>query len=501
SAATSSGETAMPTTSTYKPSSTGQTLPDAALVSSRMEDTSQLRHATLTWLEQAHNLPATPQALTDVALATRPEWEALSNAVTLAAPISDHRDLYGKLTGDWLPRWSVLLGASGLGAATRLIAQGALLPVEEVADSFVAFCTQPAPGVEDWLLLTGDLPEGTRIPLGRYTLQTFTARELQELGAMPSLYGLQPGGLDLDLLVGAPFVHAPNPGGMPHRGGTHWFDSAGPRPEARHWRALLPLILWSEDVLHIDAVFRVERGRHFELNRRDVPTSIEILESPHGDPVELDVREKGNFYLASADLPQMRDFCSAVTTKIDAVMEGATSGRKLPRKRALRLERAARHLLQAYQRTLSDNAVWEQEADELHLDYVIALEALMTSPNDKHDGISERIQTRAASLFLTPTLRGLVKKAVKEAYNTRSRYVHGELLKEQEESERLTELRELRLIVRQVVLRWLILTPSDAEDLAPRLDAAADCTSCKRAIDEPLRAFFADTTTQDEIRS
>ncbi|MFE9813393.1 hypothetical protein ACFYRF_44220, partial [Streptomyces sp. NPDC005548] len=31
SAATSSGETAMPTTSTYKPSSTGQTLPEAAL--------------------------------------------------------------------------------------------------------------------------------------------------------------------------------------------------------------------------------------------------------------------------------------------------------------------------------------------------------------------------------------------------------------------------------------------------------------------------------------
>ncbi|MET9662764.1 hypothetical protein, partial [Streptomyces sp. NPDC006510] len=30
-AATSSGETAMPTTSTYKPSSTRQTLPDAAL--------------------------------------------------------------------------------------------------------------------------------------------------------------------------------------------------------------------------------------------------------------------------------------------------------------------------------------------------------------------------------------------------------------------------------------------------------------------------------------
>ncbi|WP_411088644.1 hypothetical protein [Streptomyces sp. 061-3] len=306
-----------------------------------MEDTSHLRQAALTWLEQARNLPATPQAVTDVALATRPEWEALSNAVTLAAPISDHHDLYGKVTGDWLPRWSVLLGASGLGAATRLIAQGTALPVDEIADSFVAFCTQPAPGVEDWLLLTGDLPEGTRIPLGRYTLQTFTARELQELGAMPFLYGLQPGGLDLDLLVGAPFVHAPNPGGMPHRGGTHWFDLTGPRPEALHWRALLPLILWSEDLLHVDAVFRVERGRYFELNQNRVPTTLQVYGGRYGSPEEVEVRETGSFYLASADLPQMQAFCSAVTAKIDAVMDGATIGRSLPRKRARRLERAA----------------------------------------------------------------------------------------------------------------------------------------------------------------
>ncbi|MER0429815.1 hypothetical protein [Streptomyces microflavus] len=79
--------------------------------------------------------------------------------------------------------------------------------------------------------------------------------------------------------------------------------------------------------------------------------------------------------------------------------------------------------------------------------------------------------------------------------------VHGDLLKEQEESERQTELCELRLIVRQVVLRWLILTPHDTEDLAPRFDAAADCGSCEQAIDEPLRAFFQEMTTRDDIRS
>ncbi|MFF7603214.1 hypothetical protein [Streptomyces mirabilis] len=124
-----------------------------------MEDTAPLRQAVLAWLEQARDLPSIPQAITDVALSTQPEFDAVINAVVGAAPKSEHRDLYGKADGDWAPRWSTLLGGSGLGDATRLVAQGATVPVEEVADSFVAFCTAPAPAVEDWLLLTGDLPD------------------------------------------------------------------------------------------------------------------------------------------------------------------------------------------------------------------------------------------------------------------------------------------------------------------------------------------------------
>ncbi|MFE7211988.1 hypothetical protein ACFY0A_24025 [Streptomyces sp. NPDC001698] len=69
----------------------------------------------------------------------------MSNAVMNAAPKSEHRDLHGKADGDWRPRWSVLLGGSRLGDATRLVAQGMVAPVEEVADSFAAFGTVPAP--------------------------------------------------------------------------------------------------------------------------------------------------------------------------------------------------------------------------------------------------------------------------------------------------------------------------------------------------------------------
>ncbi|WP_405680117.1 hypothetical protein [Streptomyces sp. NBC_01238] len=318
---------------------------------------------------------------------------------------------------------------------------------------------------------------------------------------MPALHALKTGGLDLRLLAGAPFVHAPDPDRTSNRSGAPWFDFTGPRPEARHWRALLPLILWSDDPLHVDAVFDVERGRDFGLHHYQVPTTLDVYENHYGQQEEFEVRERGSFRVTSAELLRLQAFCTAVTAKIDAVMDGATSSRRLPKQRARRLERAARHLLQAYQRTPSDYGVWEQEADELHLDYVIALEALMASPNDKHDGIGEKIRSRTAALFRTSAARETVERKVQEAYSARSRYVHGAVLKDQEETEKLAELRDLRLLVRQVVLRWLVLTPYDTEDLAPRLDAAADGTSRERAIDEPLRAFFQETPPQGLTRA
>ncbi|WP_405504043.1 hypothetical protein [Streptomyces purpurascens] len=167
-------------------------------------------------------------------------------------------------------------------------------------------------------------------------------------------------------------------------------SARGPRPEARHWRALLPLILWSPELLHVDAVFDVERGREFGLHPNHVPTTLQIYEDHDGGYEEVEVRETGTFHVTQAQLPRLQAFCAAVTAKIDAVMDGATSSRRLPRRRALRLERAARHLLQAHQRTHSDYGVWEQEADELHLDYVIALEALMASPNHQYEGASAK---------------------------------------------------------------------------------------------------------------
>ncbi|MFD3729636.1 hypothetical protein [Streptomyces sp. NPDC058671] len=451
-----------------------------------------LHETVLSWLEHARTLPPTPQAITDVGLATLPHWDVLEDAVAAAAPRDEHPDLYGKVEGDWVPSFSALLGESGLGEATRLIAQGADVPLTEVADSFVAFCTGPAPVPERWLLLNADLPRGTRIQLGQYTLQTFTLDELRQRVPMPALHGLQPRSLDLDLITDAPFLHVPDPGSKVTRRPT-WFDFTGLRTEAQHWQALLPLILWDSELLRVDSAFTVARGRRFDLNPQDVPTTIKIYEDPYGREEEVEVREPGNFYVPAKDLKALSAFCTRIYSKIDAVMAGKSHPRRILNRRARRLERAARHLLAAYQRTFTDDAVWEVEADALHLDYVIALEALLISPHDERGGIAHNIRSRASALFLTPERQEQVEDIVQRAYAARSDYVHGDVIKDQKDQEKLERLRTLRLLTQEIILRWLVLTPSDTDDLAPLLDDAAQCTSCRERIDQPLRDFFTST--------
>jgi len=104
-----------------------------------------LREAALSWLEHAAHLPTAFHGLTDEALTELPEWEALEEAVSTAAPRNEHPDLYARVNGVRIPNYRILLGESGLGAATRLIAQGTDVPKAEAADSFVAFCAHPAP--------------------------------------------------------------------------------------------------------------------------------------------------------------------------------------------------------------------------------------------------------------------------------------------------------------------------------------------------------------------
>ncbi|WP_372351721.1 hypothetical protein [Streptomyces sp. KL116D] len=140
------------------------------------------------------------------------------------------------------------------------------------------------------------LPKGTRIPLGPYTLETLPPRELRQLGpfASPSMPFARASSTSVSWTAHRSFT-PPDPNRASNRSGAPWFDFSGPRPEARHWRALLPLILWDDNLLHIDAVFDVERGRNFGLQPNHVPTTIKIYEDRHGGHEEVEERDQGRF--------------------------------------------------------------------------------------------------------------------------------------------------------------------------------------------------------------
>ncbi|MEV7383294.1 hypothetical protein [Streptomyces lydicus] len=258
----------------------------------------------------------------------------------------------------------------------------------------------------------------------------------------------------------------------------------------------------------MDAVFDVERGRRFGLRSADVPTTYQTY-GYGADEEDVEVRDTGTFDVEPAELVALEAFCGAVTARIEAVMDGETSN-GVRQRRARRLERAARHVLRAYQRTFT-NYVWPQEVDELQLDYVIALEALLASPKASHAEVAAKFTTRASALFLSPDTQARAGAEAKVAYGARSSYVHGDVikgppnlkdLKDQKErhkaqarweQERLDELHRLRKLTLQVILRWLVLTPSNSTDLWKLVDEAADDTDRGRTVGDPLRAFFATT--------
>ncbi|WP_327122128.1 hypothetical protein OG206_32435 [Streptomyces sp. NBC_01341] len=101
--------------------------------------------------------------------------------------------------------------------------------------------------------------------------------------------------------------------------------------------------------------------------------------------------------------------------------------------------------------------------------------------------------TRASALFLTPAQQEHAHTVIDDAYTARSLYVHGKVIKNQTEREKQEELRTLRRLTLQIMLRWLVLTPSDTDDLAPLLAAAAQGTGREEHIGRPLRAFFTTT--------
>ncbi|MFB8141351.1 hypothetical protein [Streptomyces parvus] len=129
--------------------------------------------------------------------------------------------------------------------------------------------------------------------------------------------------------------------------------------------------------------------------------------------------------------------------------------------------------------------MWEEDADEVTLHYVIAMEALLA--DEGQTDLSRKVKQRAAALWMTDPLRIQVAEVVGKAYTRRSKYAHGDDTRDIDAK----ELEMLRRVAHGVMLRWLVTTVPTGLDLPLELDKTLLSDTARAAVVmEPLRAFF-----------
>ncbi|NUR03988.1 MAG: hypothetical protein HOY79_48025 [Streptomyces sp.] len=430
-----------------------------------------------------------------------PAWASVRAAVQVTAPPTVRPDLY---TNEGDLRDSTLLGMTGLARAAQAISNG--LPVDDqccprsyqhrndlqadtVIGEFVAFCQSPLPVPEDWLLLDAQMPKGTLISVGGYTLKTVAAEDLRQLQALPTAQAvcnvLKRSEMDPNFLNGAAFLCREDPNAELVNGHRWPLMELQTRPELHHWRPLFILLLWRSDVVcHMDAWFVVERGRRIDRRSGAVPWTMDIFLNEHGEEVEVERHQQGLYKVSEEEVPRFRAFCGAIDSLIDMVLADTSRAGK---KRARRLERAAKHLVRASHRTHVDGSIWEEEADEITLQYVIAMEALLTG--DGNSGVAQKIRQRAAMLWMTDETRERVLNMVATSYDNRSKYAHGDETKED-----VQHLQGLRQLATNVTLRWLVAAATTGPELGQRLDESLTSDAVRqRTVTDPLTAFFTRT--------
>ena len=449
------------------------------------DQTSELRAELTRWLTQVREAGDLGTHESDWQfLAGLPAWPRVRNRVAVLAPPEKRDDLYA---ADGSLRDETLLYLSGLSRVAHAIGRGADIDDGQVAARFSDFCTAPRPASEDWLFLDGQAPAGTDITLGEYTLRTLSHEELRHLSPPlhPIIGPAEEAPAATSVLEGAPVLQHTVPDRPLANGYRFPLLGMHTRPELLHWRPLLTLLLWSSDMLRMNAWFIVERERRADLHAGSVPVVPDIYVDYTGREFEYEKRDTGLWRVTETDLPRLKAFAAAVDGLINTVLAGLDQKNKKAKMRARRLQRASEHMVRAAHRTYGNDFVWEEDADEVTLHYVIALEALLA--DEDHADLSRKVKQRAAALWMADSHRLTVAQVVGRAYGRRSKYAHGDDTGDADTK----ELDQLRRVAHSTLLRWLGTTVTAGPDLPLELDRTLLSDELRRrTVTAPLRSFY-----------
>ncbi|MEU8132131.1 hypothetical protein [Streptodolium elevatio] len=403
--------------------------------------------------------------------------------IAAAAPRTARPDLY--IDGDSLPSSRVVLSVLGLDRAANAAATGMPVPVPALASDLAQACAAPTPVPETWLLLDADLPRGTDLAIGPYNLRVLDKDQIAAVHPLPSLLALSDRTvMDPTELQRSAFLQLPRPGAKLDRGSLR--VSLDTRPALTHAKVLAALMLWRSEPLHVDAIFSVERGRHVRahLFQRDYPT--EPIPDHEGNELgEAHVR--GRYTVGPAELFNFERFTDCVWHMIDRVDPDAGHTQQSLKGRARRFREAVEHLILASARTYGTDYVDPQEANELLLHYVIALEAILKGGAKLP---TMGIKQNAAMLWLDDDRRSAAFETFGGSYKLRSGYAHGDAAEDLDDD----AVDRARCLLIDTLLRWLVTSDALGKDIAHRLQDALINDGVRHSlVERPLRGFFAAT--------
>lgn len=225
-----------------------------------------------------------------------------------------------------------------------------------------------------------------------------------------------------------------------------------------HWQPLLILGLYSPVCLQVPVI--VDNHQNWELAiRRFTHPQVDIIGEEQDEvPYHL-------YKLQKAEWPAFRKFCRLMESGLKNCQGWG------------RIRIAARRFLRATFLSTYDGDAWAgDDADDVLLQYVFALEALLNA--DDRESISEKIAVRTALLTgRTDDERLQTKRLVKVGYSSRSKLAHGKA------SAGPIDLTRLRDVCRRAI--------------AVSVEIASSCASEKQFADRMEEALVSHSVQKD----
>jgi hypothetical protein len=166
---------------------------------------------------------------------------------------------------------------------------------------------------------------------------------------------------------------------------------------------------------------------------------------------EVEIVRTGDYEINTGEEARFRRFLELLAPLLEAALSQPAKPTRVSRERAAQLRRVTEHFLAAGKNAHGEGDVLSELNADAVLNYVIALEAVLTRGDDEKTELTRKVVQRAAILVGHDDQDRIgVAATVKAAYDARSGYAHGA------EADNI-DLPALRRVVRDSILARLIL--------------------------------------------